>query len=205
MKSINKKLIIWICTIIIILIVIIGLLVPHIKESKLKAKNEAEMQTLRESPAAEYCKNSWWNLDIINDELIGIYWMCYFEDWSSCEISEYLRWECISNSKEPEASYCSEWLSCNDEEDEDLSSRINDMNNIEILDEESLEKDSDEINTEKLYNYYEDGFNNPEESEWVEAMWKLQWWESFSDICEWVWWTVLKDRCFLEDGIEITF
>lgn len=204
MKSINKKLIIWICAIIIIFIVIISLLVPYIKKSKLKAKNEAEMQTLRESPAAEYCKNNWWNLDIINDELAGIYWMCYFEDWSACEITEYLRWECIPNSEESETSYCSEWLSC-DEENEDLSSRINDMNSIEILDEEVHEENPDEINTEKLYNYYEDGFSNSEESEWVEAMWKLQWWESFSDLCEWVWWTVLKDRCFLEDGIEITF
>ena len=202
-KNMNKKLIIWIFSI-IVLVVIAFILLPYIKESKSKAEHEAEIQALRETPAAEYCQNSNWRFEIIDNEVSGIYWMCYFEDWSACEILEYFRWECLPSSEETDDLFCSDWSVCNDEENQDLSSWIDDINNTEIIDEED-ENNNNEVNTEKLYNYYEDSLNNSKKSEWAEAMGKLKSWADFNDICEWVWWTVLKDRCFLADGIEITF
>jgi hypothetical protein len=57
MKSENKKLIIWIFAIIVI-IAILCVLIPQIKKARLNAKIQAEMQTLSETPAAEFCKNS---------------------------------------------------------------------------------------------------------------------------------------------------
>ena len=57
MKSENKKLIIWIFAIIVI-IAILCVLIPWIRKVRLNAELQAEMQALSETPAAEYCKNS---------------------------------------------------------------------------------------------------------------------------------------------------
>ena len=45
------------------------------------------------NPASVYCQKNWWNLVIENNEN-GRYWICFFDDGSSCEERAYYRWEC---------------------------------------------------------------------------------------------------------------
>jgi putative hemolysin len=175
MKRDNKKLIIWIFVIIVI-IVVVCVLVPLIRKSRLNAKIQAEMQTLRETPAAEYCENVWWKLDIKVDEMSGVYWMCNFDDWSACEIIEYFRWECFSASeeKERESLYCSDWDNC-EEDVEGLNNWIDNINGIEIEDDEFVETgdidevdDLDDVDIDALYEYYENEFTST--GDWIETL-----------------------------------
>ena len=208
MRGMNKKF--------IILIFFVIILVPCVGKAKLNAKIQAEMQSLSESPAAQYCEDNWWNLDISVDELSGVYGMCNFDDWSVCEVVEYFRWECFSltENNETEASYCSDWVTCDGEEpDDDLGSRIDDMNNIENLDgevsEELLDDDLDNMDIDSLYEYYESEFTNSGSENWNSVKRKIKWWEDVGDqlssSCDSVWWTILWDKCYLSNGVEIVF
>ena len=156
----NNKKIIRIFSLIVVIVFILWILLPHIKESKVQAEYEANIQTLRESPAAEFCQKNWWTLEIKTDEMDGIYWMCNFEDWSACEILEYLRWNCLSLSEqnEIEDSYCADSSVCGDEEPEDLSSRIQNINSIENIDWEIFD-DEEELDIDLLYDYFEKEFS----------------------------------------------
>jgi len=214
MREVNKKFIILVFFVIVL--VIVWILVPCVGKAKLNAKIQAEMQSLSESPAAQYCENNWWNLDISVDELSGVYGMCNFDDWSVCEVVEYFRWECLSltEKNETEASYCSDWVTCDSEEpDDDLGSRIDDMNNIENLDgevsEELLDDDLDNMDIDSLYEYYESEFTNSWSENWNSVKRKIKWWEDeenqLSSACDWVWWTILWDKCYLSNGVEIVF
>ena len=183
MKRDNKKIIIWIFVIIVIVIVAF-VLIPLIKKSRLNAKIQAEIQALRETPAAEYCENDWWELDIKVDEESGVYWMCNFEDWSACEIVEYFRWECFSASEkeEKETLYCSDWSVC-DDNSESLNNWIEDINDMEIEDDAFIEamdsgefdvldeiEDIDDVDIDALYDYYESEFTNTGNEEWIESL-----------------------------------
>jgi len=190
MKSENKKLIIWIFVVAVIFVVILCLLIPYIKESKLDAKMSSEIQALRETPAAEYCENNWWILDIKVDELddvyweYKIYWVCNFDDWSACEVVEYFRWECLSASEqsEKETLYCSDWSVC-DDNSESLNNWIEDINDMEIEDDSFIEtmdsgefdvldefEDIDDADIDALYDYYESEFTNTGNEEWIESL-----------------------------------
>ena len=229
MEKSNKK-IIWITTAIITTILILWIIIPHIKEAKVKAEYESNIQTLRETPAAEYCKNNWWILEIKTDESNNIYWICKFKDWSACEITEYFRWECLSSSEESEneEQYCSDSSDCEnneseeDEEYESLSSRIDDMNNIEYEDEENLDEEVldgdnlDEFDIDSLYEYYENEFNNTWDRNREQLTWNLE--EEILDFehkknnenqtlstCEKIHWNIVDGKCFLSNWIEIVF
>ena len=214
MREVNKKFIILVFFVIVL--VIVWILVPCVGKAKLNAKVQAEIQDLRDSPAAQYCENNWWSLDISVDELSGVYGMCNFDDWSVCEVIEYFRWECFSltEENETEASYCSNWSTCDYEEATDLSSRIEDMNNIEYLDKEYLDKENlneelsdDDLNKmdiDTLYEYYENQFNNS--GDLTSNKSKLKWWAIWSEpSCDSVWWTIIGDKCYLSNWIEIAF
>lgn len=178
MKRENKKLIIWIFVVAVILIAIVCLLIPYIRETKLNSKIKAEMQALRETPAAEFCENSWWKLEIKLDEFDDVYGMCNFDDWSVCEVVAYFRWECLSASEqgENETLYCSDWSVC-EEDVEGLNNWIDDINQIEIEDDGYIETDDlgetddlDDIDIDALYDYYENEFINSGDESWVEPL-----------------------------------
>lgn len=221
----NNKKIIRISTAIITTILIIWIVIPHIKEAKVKAEYESNVQTLRETPAAEYCQNNWWILEIRTDRQNNIYWMCNFKDWSKCEILEYLKWDCLSASEkiENEELYCSNLSDCENDEDkeneeyEDLSSRIESMNSIEYEDEEILDGDNlDEFDIETLYDYYENEFNSTWNRNLEQTTWDYE--ELISDLepkknneeqltssCEKIHWNIVDGKCFLSNWIEIVF
>jgi len=214
MKSKNKKSIIWIFVIIVI-VTILCILIPLIKKAKISAEVQTKIQALSETPAAEYCKNSWWVLEIKTDES-DVYWMCNFEDWSACEIVKYFRWKCLSASEQDgnETLYCWDWSACGNEEADDLSSRIKDINNIENLDKENLDKENpdeelseDDLNkmdVDTLYEYYENEFNNSGDITSNKS--RLKWWGIWDKpSCESVWWTILWDKCYLSNWVEIAF
>lgn len=177
MKSENKKLIIWIFAIVVI-IAILCVLIPWIRKARLNAEIQAEMQALSETPAAEYCKNSWWTLEMKTDES-GVYGMCNFEDGSACEIVEYFRWECLSASEQDESEnlYCSDWSVCEEEDAEGLTNWIDDINEIEIEDDTYIEtgefddeEDLDDLDIDALYDYYQNEFTNSGEESWIEYL-----------------------------------
>ena len=182
MKIENKKLAIWFFVLIVI-IVVACVLMPLIRNSRLNAKTQVEMQTLRETPAARYCENDWWKLDIRVDETSGVYGMCNFDDWSACEIMDYFRWECLSLSEEQkETLYCSDWSLC-DDNSESLNNWIEDINDMEIEDDAFIEtmdsgefdvldefEDIDDADIDALYNYYESEFTNTGNEEWIESL-----------------------------------
>lgn len=213
MKSVNKKSIIWSFVVIVAVIFIIWAVWPSIKESKVKAENEAEIQALRETPAAEYCQNNWWILQIKTDELAGVYWMCNFKDGSACEILEYFRWECLSASEQEENDedlYCSDSSACEDEEAEDLSSWIENINNMGDIDEEIIEGDDlDEIDIDSLYDYYENEFSSTWNKNIEQSIWEFNWEENEENqllsACNKVWWEILGEKCYLSNWIEIAF
>ena len=203
----NKKAFSWIFAIIVFLI-LTYLISYWIKEKKLELERQTKIQTLRESPAAEYCENNWWIVEIKTDN--EIYWVCNFEDWSACEILEYFRWECLSDSENSDVLYCSDWLNCKNEEPEDLNSWIENINNIENINEEILDDDDlDEIDIDSLYDYYENEFSNTWKENWVQPSEKLKLWEDaeeqISSACDWVWGEVINEKCFLSNWIEIAF
>ena len=174
MKSENKKLIIWIFAIIVI-IVIVCVFISQIKKSGSDAEIQAEIQALSETPAAEYCKNSWWTLEIKTDEA-DAYGMCNFEDGSACEIVEYFRWECLSASEQGESLYCSDWSVC-EEDVKGLTNWIDDINEIEIEDDayiEAAELDDadamDDVDIDALYDYYQKEFSNSGDESWIEPL-----------------------------------
>ena len=224
MKKNNKK-IIWISTAIISTTLILWIVIPHIKEAKVKAEYESNIQTLRKTPAAEYCQNNWWFLEIKSDESNDIYWICKFKDWSTCEISEYFRWECLSSSEksEDEEPYCSDSSYCENneneenEEYEDLNSRIENMNSIKYKDEEiSDEGNLDELDIDSLYDYFENEFNNTWNRNREQPTWNLE--EEILDLepqnsnknqtlssCEKIHWNIVDGKCFLSNWIEIVF
>ncbi len=174
MKSENKKLIIWIFAIVVI-IAILCVLIPWIRKARLNAEIQAEMQALSETPTAKYCKNSWWTLEMKTDES-GVYGICNFEDGSACEIIEYFRWECLSASEQGESEnlYCSDWSVC-EEDAEGLTNWIDDINEIEIEDDiyietGELDDDLDDIDIDALYDYYQNEFTNSGEESWIEYL-----------------------------------
>ena len=209
MRAVNEKFIILVFFVIVL--VIVWILIPCVGKAKLNAKIQAEIQNLHDSPAAQYCKNDWWELDIKVNELSDVYGMCNFKDGSSCEIMKYFRWECLSASEqdENESLYCSNWSTCDDEEATDLSSRIEDMNNIEYLDKENLNEelsddDLNKMDIDTLYEYYENQFNNS--GDLTSNKSKLKWWAIWSEpSCDSVWWTIIGDKCYLSNWIEIAF
>lgn len=212
----NKKIFIGI-SILIIFLVTLSILSSYVKWNRLETKNEQEIQALHKTPAAEYCENNWWTLQILTNKSDEIYWICNFKDWSSCEVLEYFRWECLSTSEENEddASYCSNWTTCeyeeNDiEESEDLSSWIEDMNNMENINGEIIESDDlDDIDIDSLYDYYENEFSNTWNRNREQPMENLEWWENIenqlSSKCNRVWWEILGKKCYLSNWIEIAF
>ena len=212
MKSVNKKSIIWGFAVIVAVILIIWAVWPSIKESKVKAENEVEIQALSETPAAEYCQNNWWTLQVKMDELAGAYWICIFNDWSTCEILKYFRWECLSASEQEddEDLYCSDLSVCEDEEPEGLSSWVENINNMWYMDEEVLSGDDlREMDIDSLYDYYENEFSTTWNKNREKTIWEFNWWENMEDSllasCDRVWWTILWDKCYLSNWIEITF
>lgn len=175
----NKKLIIWVFVVAVILVAIACLLIPYIKKAKINAKIKAEIQALRETSVAEYCENNWWRLEIKLDELSGgVYGMCNFDDWSVCEIVEYFRWECLSVSEENKGNtpYCSGWSIC-EEDTEGLNNWIDDINGIKIENDGYIETDDwdeidnlDDIDIDVLYDYYKNEFNNSGDENWIESL-----------------------------------
>lgn len=207
MRIVNKKFVIFIFVVIVVVLVLC-ILLPYISKSKERARIQNEMQTLRETPAAEYCINSEWTLEVLQSEEGDIYWMCNFKDWSACEISEYFRWECLSETEKWDISYCTDWSICGGEESDDLNSWIEEMNDIVDSDEEVLDSDDlDGMDIDSLYDYYENEFINSGEMDW--KFWEFNWWEDVEDqmlaSCNWVWWTILWDKCYLSNWIEIAF
>ena len=62
---------------------------------------------------------------------------------------------------------------------------------------------------DSLYEYYESEFTNSGNENWNKAKWKIMWWEDAGDqlssSCDSVWWTILWDKCYLSNGVEIVF
>ena len=194
---------------IVTVILIIWTVWPSIKESKVKAENEAEIQALRETPAAEYCQDNWWILQIKTDELTGVYWMCNFRDGSVCEILEYFRWECLSKSEQKE-NEVSDLSVCEDEESEDLSSWVENVNNMGNMDDDIIEVDDfGEVDIDSLYDYYENEFSSTWDKNIEQYVWEFDWVESEESqllfACNRVWWEILGDKCYLSNWIEIAF
>lgn len=79
------------------------------------------------NPASVYCGKNWWTLEIKSDEKWE-YWICNFNDWSSCEERAYFRWECKKIS--PVEKYLSWYIVKNFDKFPDFQSKITFLQNL---------------------------------------------------------------------------
>lgn len=79
------------------------------------------------NPASVYCGKNWWNLLIENSEKWQ-YWICVFDDGSSCEERAYYRWECKKAS--PVEKYLSWYIAKNSDQFPDIQSKVTFLQNL---------------------------------------------------------------------------
>lgn len=211
----NKKMFVRIFVVIILILAGVCVILPFIQKNRLNAQKEAEIQSLQDSPAAKYCEDNGWTVEIVAGEWSEVYWLCHFEDESECELLEYFRWECTPENEENQDLYCSDWSDCDEDEwdDEDIGSWIDDINNMDLdepmresWDEDNFDEDAD---FDELYNIFENEFSDSDDKKNKVEGWNSKWWENGDDqlsvACEWIWWSVLWGKCFLPSWIEIIF